>query len=85
MSSIDSNADLTILLADLDMPNWEALVRHAKSVMPGLFIVGMVGWQTTPALPELQRQGIHTCLAKPLVFEDMRQTIHEYLTGNSLK
>jgi CheY-like chemotaxis protein len=81
ISHIDANLDLAAVLADLDMPNWKSLVQHASVTVPKAFVLGMARVQSMPESSELQRRGIHLCLPKPLVFEDLRQAIQQGLTG----
>ncbi len=81
ISQIDANLDLAAVLADLDMPNWKLLVQHASVIVPKAFVLGMAQVQSMPESLELQRRGIHLCLAKPLVFEDLRQAIRQGLRG----
>jgi DNA-binding NtrC family response regulator len=78
ISCIDENLDLAVLLTDLDMPRWKSLVRHAQTTVPKALVLGMARYQLVPEPSELQRRGIHICLEKPLMFEDVRQSIVNY-------
>lgn len=81
ISQIDANMDLAAVLADLDLPNWRLLVQHASVIVPQAFILGMAQAQSMPESSELQRRGIHLCLPKPLVFQDLRQALRQRLAG----
>jgi len=81
ISQIDANLDLAAVLADLDLPNWRLLVQHASVIVPKAFILGMAQVQLMPESSELQRRGIHLCLPKPLVFQDLRQALRRRLAG----
>ena len=81
ISQIDANMDLAAVLADLDLPNWRLLVQHASVIVPKAFILGMAQVQSMPESSELQRRGIHLCLPKPLVFQDLRQALRQRLAG----
>lgn len=81
ISQIDANLELAAVLADLDLPNWRLLVQHASVIVPKAFILGMAQVQSMPESSELQRRGIHLCLPKPLVFQDLRQALRQRLAG----
>ena len=81
ISHIDANRDLAAVLADLDMPNWKLLLQHASVIVPKAFVLGMAQLQSMPESSELQHRGIHLCLAKPLVFQDLRQALRRGLSG----
>ena len=81
ISHIDANMDLGAVLADLDMPNWKLLVQHASVIVPKAFLLGMAQVQSMPESAELQRRGIHLCLPKPLVFQDLRQALRGRFAG----
>ena len=81
ISQIDANLDLAAVLADLDLPNWRLLVQHASVIVPKACILGMAQAQLMPESAELQRRGVHLCLPKPLVFQDLRQALRRRLAG----
>ena len=81
ISQIDANLDLAAVLADLDLPNWRLLVQHASVIVPKACILGMAQAQLMPESAELQRRGVHLCLPKPLVFQDLRQALRRGLAG----
>ena len=70
-----------MLLADLDLPHWKSLVRHAQTIVPKALVLGMAQFHLVPEPTELQRRGIHACLAKPLMFEEVRQSIINHIGG----
>ncbi|HSE91313.1 MAG TPA: hypothetical protein VLJ79_34210 [Candidatus Binatia bacterium] len=85
ITCIDENLDLAVLLTDLDMPRWKSLVRHAQTIVPKALVLGMVPFHLVPEPSELQRRGIHVCLAKPLMYEDVRQSIVDHIGSNVKK
>ena len=82
ISCIDENLDLAALLTDLDMPRWKSLVRHARTIVPKALVLGMAQLHLVPEPTELQRRGIHVCLKKPLIYEDVRQSIFNHIGSN---
>ena len=85
ISCIDENLDLAVLLTDFDMPRWKSLVRHAQATVPKALVLGMARFHLVPEPSELQRRGIHLCLEKPLMIDDVRQSIVNYFGGNVKK
>jgi DNA-binding NtrC family response regulator len=85
ISCIDENLDLAVLLTDLDMPRWKSLVRHAQTIVPKALVLGMAPFHLVPESSELQRRGIHVCLEKPLMFEEVRQSIVNHIGSNVKK
>ena len=85
ISCIDENLDLAVLLTDLDMPRWKSLVRHAQTIVPKAMVLGMARFPLVTEPSELQRRGIHVCLKKPLVFDEVRQSIVNHLGSNVKK
>jgi CheY-like chemotaxis protein len=85
ISCIDENLDLAVLLTDLDMPRWKSLVRHARTIVPNALVLGMAQFHLVPEPLELQRRGIHVCLKKPLIYEDVRQSIFNHIGSNVKK
>ena len=85
ISCIDDNLDLAVLLTDLDMPRWKSLVRHAQTIVPKALVLGMAQLHLVPEPSELQRRGIHACLPKPLMYQDVRQSIVNHIGSNVKK
>ena len=85
ISCIDENLDLAVLLTDLDMPRWKSLVRHAQTIVPKALVLGMAQFHLAPEPSELQRRGIHVCLKKPLMFDEVRQSIINHIGSNVKK
>jgi DNA-binding NtrC family response regulator len=85
ISCIDENLDLAVLLTDLDMPRWKSLVRHTRTIVPKALVLGMAQFHLVPEPSELQRRGIHVCLKKPLIYEDVRQSIFNHIGSNVKK
>jgi DNA-binding NtrC family response regulator len=85
ISYIDKNLDLAVVLADLEMPRWQSLVSHAQVTVPEAMVLGMARFHSAPGASELERRGIHVCLEKPLMYEDVRQSIVNYFGGEGKK
>ena len=82
ISCVNENLDLAALLSDLDMPHWKSFLRHARTVVPKALVLGMARSNSVPEPAELRRRGIHVCLEKPLVFDDVRQLIVNHIGSN---
>jgi len=80
---IEANPDLRVVLVDLYMRECASIIQHAQLKLPQAFVVGMGAWDFTPA--RFRSSATHLCLAKPLVFEDVRTAIDNYLTGTTKK
>jgi DNA-binding NtrC family response regulator len=83
IAQVRRNLDLNIILADLEMPAWTTVVRHARNQAPKSFILGMLRYGALPNALEAQRLGAHGYFVKPLVFSEVNEQIRRYLTGQS--
>jgi DNA-binding NtrC family response regulator len=77
ISCINRIPDLGVLLADLDMPGWKSILRHALNTAPGAFVVAMAGVERIPEI--LNQHGVQVCLQKPLIYKDVRQAISKII------
>ena len=73
--------DPDVLFVDLDMPHWTAIVQHALDRRANIFVVGMVGNNPVPDISDLKQCGIGVCLQKPVLYNDLRRTLSEYVHG----
>jgi DNA-binding NtrC family response regulator len=76
---INRISDLAILLADLDMPGWQSILQHALNTAPDAFVIAMAGVKRIPESSALNQNGVQVCLQKPLIYNDVRQTINEII------
>ncbi|HEY7556691.1 MAG TPA: response regulator [Candidatus Binatia bacterium] len=82
---INKNSGLKVIMLDVEMPSWRSVVTHARGNLPGAFILGMSALDSSRAALEAQRLGVHGYLLKPLVFDDVCQTILRLMTGQPLR
>jgi CheY-like chemotaxis protein len=82
---INRNSDLNVILADLEMPAWSSIIKHARIAAPSAFILTMAGYGSVPNALEAERLGAHGYLLKPLVFVDVHQAINKLLTGRPIR
>jgi CheY-like chemotaxis protein len=80
---LSTEQDIRIILADLEMPSWTLIVKHARVNLPESFILGMVRYGALANALEAQQLGAHTYLIKPLSFNEVNQWIQRCLTGRS--
>ena len=74
LSWIDSVENLSVLLADLDMSDWQSIVRHAVTTTDA-FVIAMEGKHPISAMYDLKEHGIRLCLRKPIIYNDLRAAI----------
>jgi CheY-like chemotaxis protein len=82
---INKNSGLKVIMLDVEMPSWRSVVTHARGNLPGAFILGMSALDSSRAALEAQRLGVRGYLLKPLVFDDVCQTILRLMTGQPLR
>ena len=80
---INRQQDIAIILADLEMPSWASLIKHARNTLPNSFILGMFRFAAHVNARDAQAIGAHACLAKPLSYSEVSQWIQRCLTGRS--
>ena len=74
VSHINYNEDLALLIADLEMPDWRSIVRHAVKTTQAL-VMGMEGNHPVSNMYDLRERGIRLCLQKPINYNDVRKAI----------
>ena len=74
VSHINYNEDLALLIADLEMPDWRSIVRHAVKTTQAL-VMGMEGNHPVSKMYDLRERGIRLCLQKPINYNDVRKAI----------
>ncbi len=65
ISYINQLENLAVLLADLEMPGWRSIVRHATRTT-GALVIGMEGNQPISEMYNLTQRGIRLCVQKPI-------------------
>ena len=83
VDQLSRKQDIKIILADLEMPSWSSIIKHARVHLPESFILGMVRYGALANALEAQQLGAHAHLIKPLSFNEVNQWIKRYLTGRS--
>jgi DNA-binding response OmpR family regulator len=79
LSHINNTHGHLVLLADVDMPGWKTIVRHAVKRSDS-FVIAMVGDRhPLSKICELKDLGIKVCLLKPILYKDVRTAIMEYM------
>lgn len=81
ISCIDTTNDLAVLFADLSMPGWELLVQYVRSMTPEVFILAMAEKDLVAKFSDLHRLGLQMCLQKPILYNELRQTLSATIEG----
>jgi len=81
VSQISRERDIKVILADLEMPSWSSIIKHARVQLPKSFILGMVRYGALSNALEAQQLGAHDYLIKPLAFNQVDEWIKCCLTG----
>ena len=76
VSYINYNENLSVLIADLEMPDWRSIVRHAVRTTHAL-VMGMEGNHPISEMYDLQAHGVRLCLQKPIHYNDVRGAIEK--------
>ena len=76
VSQINYNEDLALLIADLEMPEWRSIVRHAVKTTQAL-VIGIEGYHPISKIYDLRERGIRLCLQKPINYSDVRNAISQ--------
>ena len=76
VSCIDYNENLSVLIADLEMPDWRSIVRHAVRTTHAL-VMGMEGNHPISEMYDLHEHGLRLCLQKPINYNDVRGAIEK--------
>jgi DNA-binding NtrC family response regulator len=80
---LSQEPEIKVILADLEMPSWTSIVKHARVNLPQSFILGMVRYGALSNALEAQQLGAHAYLIKPLSFNEVNEWIQRFLTGRS--
>jgi two-component system NtrC family response regulator len=83
VQQLSEKQDIKIILADLEMPSWRSIVKHARVDLPESFVLGMVRYGALANALEAQQLGAHAHLVKPLAFDEVSLWIQRCLTGRS--
>jgi DNA-binding NtrC family response regulator len=76
VSCIDYNENLSVLIADLEMPEWRSIVRYAVRTTHAL-VMGMEGNHPISEMYDLHEHGLWLCLQKPINYNDVRGAIEK--------
>jgi DNA-binding NtrC family response regulator len=76
VSRINTVQDVAVVLADLDMPGWRTIVRHALRTSEAL-VIGMEGNHPISEMHDLSERGRCLGLQKPIIYKSLRTTIDE--------
>jgi CheY-like chemotaxis protein len=80
ISHIESLQNLDVVLVDLDMPDWEKIVRVAQAT--NALIVAMAGIHSVQN-QDLKQRGIRVCLHKPIIYNDVLLAIKSHTAFSS--
>ena len=83
LEQLSQKQDIKVILADLEMPSWPSIIKHARANLPESFILGMVRYGALSNALEAQQLGAHAYLIKPLSFNQVNEWIRRFLTGQS--
>ena len=75
ITRIDSNKDLDVLFADLNMPSCDSLVRYALQARSNAVVIALAGNDAVSELSDVQRYSVQACLQKPFLYKDVRQAL----------
>src|SRR5262245_40738580 len=80
LTQLERESNIKIILADLEMPSWDAIIRYARINLPQSFILGMVRYGALASALEAEQLGIHAHLVKPLTFDSVNKWIKHCLS-----
>ena len=83
VNHLSTEQDIKIILADLEMPSWTSIIKHARANLPESAILGMVRYGALSNAAEAQQLGAHAYLIKPLSFNEVNQWIQRCLSGQA--
>lgn len=81
IKQLSQEQDIKVILADLEMPSWTSIIKHARVNLPECFILGMVRYGALSNALEAQQLGGHAYLIKPLSFVEVNQWIRRCFAG----
>ncbi len=76
ISHLNTVENFAVLLVDLEMPDWRAILRHAIK-RTDVLIIAMAGYHPISELCDLTEHGIQVCLQKPIIYKDVQRAISE--------
>lgn len=79
---LNSTENFALLLADLEMTDWRAIVRHAVKTTAAS-IIAMEGTHPISAMYDLSERGIRACLQKPIIYKELQNVIKQLLRAQS--
>ena len=80
LSYLDQIPNVSILIVDLDTPEWRSIVRHAVKTTNAL-VVAMEGNHPYSEMYDLKARGIQICLKKPITYRDVQKAIGHNFGG----
>ena len=83
IEQINRQQGVKIILADLEMPSWASLIKHAHITLPNSFILGMFRFAAQANARDAREFGAHNCVTKPIPYSEVSQWIQRCLTGRS--
>jgi len=76
---IENNKSLNVVLIDLDMPAWDAVIKRGRQIVPNAHILSMVGFLSINNVSEAEHLGSDGHFLKPLDFAYLHQSIQSIL------
>lgn len=83
--NISNEAGLKVILLDLEMPAWRTACSHARVVQPAAVILGMSTQDSSRTALQAQRRGVQGYVIKPLVFDEVCETILRLVAARPLR
>ncbi|HEY1233095.1 MAG TPA: hypothetical protein VGH22_06925 [Candidatus Binatia bacterium] len=80
LSYLDQIPNVSILIIDLDTPEWRSIVRHAAKTTNAL-VIAMEGNHPYSEMYDLKARGIQICLKKPITYHDVQKVIRHNFGG----
>ena len=78
---LDGNRILHVILIDLDMPDWESIIKQGRQNPGSPLIFCMIGFRSTSNdLQHAKQLGAHGHFVKPLNFVNVNRSIQNSLT-----
>ncbi len=83
VSYLDQIPNVSVLIVDLDTPEWRSIVRHAMKTTNAL-VIAMEGTHPYSEMYDLKARGIQICLKKPITYHDVQKVIRHNFAGRQL-
>jgi response regulator RpfG family c-di-GMP phosphodiesterase len=80
LSYLDQIPNVSVLIIDLDSPEWRSIVRHAVRTTNAL-VIAMEGNHPYSEMYDLKARGIQICLKKPITYHDVQKVIRHNFGG----